>query len=123
MHSKCSKYTVNTSDKQSEFTDSPLRADLQIRDNTNKKIFLIDFKCPMSQPTERKHIILIWPKYSGLRDHISEIILSWKIIINTFIVTYFGSCVPNNDKIFYDIDFREQHIREISSDSVKSNMK
>ena len=119
-HTKCK---VNT-DKPCVYTNSPLRVDLQIEDKLNKKIFLIDIKCPMDVTAniERAHNNNM-DKYSALRDHIAEIMPGWKIILNTFIVACFGSWVPENNKILYDLGFRKNNIKDIAHECVKSNIK
>ena len=37
-------------------------------------------------------------KYSGLPDHIIEIMPEWKVALYNFIVASFGSWAPNNNK-------------------------
>ena len=71
---------------------------------------------------ERAHMDNI-DKYSTLRDHIAEIMPGWKIILNTFIVACFGSWVPENNKILYDLGFNKNNIKEIAHECVKSNIK
>ena len=107
-----------SSDKPCIYTNSPLRVDLQIEDIVNKNIFLIDIKCPkdVTANIERAHNMT---KYSELRDHIAKIMPGWKVILNTFIVACFGSWVPNNNKILYNLGFKKITL----SDCVKSNIK
>ena len=93
----------------------PIRIDLQIKDSSNKRIWLIDVKCPYDMEKnisncKDRNIA----KYSQFRNEIQDKYKSWQVTLETLVFGSLGSWDPENNAILRSLKLNLKIIKQIA---------